>query len=150
MNTRLSSSFKKHAWLSLVLGLSCALVACDKVTHVSIEIEAPANIDPTCVDAAAQYVDATQKFARAREEDGAVGFSVRRGSASVGITVYQRTITMNFGWFGNESEEVERASLMLLDDVRRAVIRSCDIQRPPARITRRCAISGCDELLKED
>ena len=142
------SSFSRSACRSLVVGLSCALAACETMSYGRIVVEAAATVDPTCIDRAAEFVNLEDRFDRLPQQQGAVEFAVKRGIAAVGVHIYEDTITMSFGWHGRESRDVEQAAVRLLDDVRRAVIRSCDIQRPPAKITTTCSIRDCEKLLR--
>jgi len=60
------------------------------------------------------------------------------------------TVRMAFGWIGRESNEVELASLQLLSDVHSAIVQSCGIQAPPAKITRRCKTRHCKNWLSNE
>jgi hypothetical protein len=115
-------------------------------------VESTARIDPACVDAAARLLGPAERFDRLPERPGATEFHVKRGSASMNILVAEgppHSVRMAFGWIGRESDEVELASLQLLSDVHTAILQSCGIQAPPAKITTRCKTRHCKNWIKQ-
>ncbi|GFE81165.1 hypothetical protein GCM10011487_31650 [Steroidobacter agaridevorans] len=150
MSTRLSLWFSKRVCASVVVAISSALAGCETYTYGRVVIETPAPIDPRCIGAAAGRVDPGEVYGPGPRQGGAVEIGVKRGTSAVGIHLYEGIITVQFGWSGRESEEVEAASFRLLDDVRHAVTDSCAIQQPPATITSNCrtrSIRDCEKLL---
>jgi hypothetical protein len=151
--SRRSRIFGKRASIGLVVGLSLAVVACDKLTYAQIQIETPSALDPTCVERAARDLRLTDSLGRATERADAVEVYLRRSPATVTILVtrvppYQ--LRTSFGWLGKESHAVERAQLRLLQDVHVAVMSACGIEQPPAKISTRCATRHCDEWARPD
>jgi len=141
----------RSACIGIVLLWSFALPGCDNVTSAEIAAESPERIDPVCIDAAARLLGLAEKFDRLPERPGATEFQVKRGPAVMGILVTEgppHTVRTAFGWIGRESDEVELESLQLLSDVHTAIVQSCGIQAPPAKITTRCKTRHCKNWLK--
>jgi hypothetical protein len=143
--------FNKHAWASLVIGSSCVLAGCESFSGAAISVGAPTPVDPACVDWAVQFVGPVDKFARIQEQTGAVEYNARRGIQSVSVMVIEGpppSIQMESSWKGKSSDDMEIASLRLLEDVYNAILKSCDIREPPATISTRCSTRHCDGWLK--
>lgn len=143
--------FNKHAWASLVIGLSCVLAGCESFSGAAISVDTPSPVDPACVDGAGQYVGPVDRFGRLQEQAGAVEFDVRRGIQNVNVMVIEGpppSIRMESSWKGKASDEMEIASLRLLEDVYNAIMKSCDIRKPPATVSTRCSTRHCDGWMK--
>lgn len=143
----------RGAFISLILGLSWALVACDKVTYGDVLIETPTAVDPVCIERAVQDLGLADSLRRAPERPGAVELQVRRDLASLSILATETppyTVRMGFAWLGKQAHDVERASLRLLQDVHAAVMSACDIEQPPAKISTKCETRHCDEWVRPD
>nr|WP_298720446.1 hypothetical protein [uncultured Steroidobacter sp.] len=142
----------KIACMAIVLVSSSSLVGCEKVTSAEIAVETPVRIDPACIEAAAPRLGPTERFHRLPDRPGGTEFHVKRGPAATTILVADgppHTVRMAFGWIGRESDEVERASLQLLSDLYAAIVESCGIQAPPAKITTRCKTRHCDNWMAQ-
>ncbi len=144
--------FNKRAWTSLVVGLSCVLAGCESFSGASITVDTPSPIDPACVDGAARYVGPVEKFGRIQDQAGAVEFNVRRdGAQGVSIMVLDGpppSMRMVSYWYDQASDEVEIASLRLLENVYNAILKSCDIREPPATVSTLCNTRHCDDWMK--
>ena len=125
-----------------------AVVACDKVTALEVQMDAGRPIDPGCISGLEKALGSTDGFYRGTQPSGSAVEEVQivRGSGSVHVSRIDpasHAIRFNVTWLGPSDEKRERDTVALFTNVRDTVLRTCGLDANSVQVTSRCGGSVC-------